>query len=208
MKTNLPADRVLFFSDAVFAIAMTLLILEIDLPTIAELENFSVLEILRMRIPQFIGFVLSFLVTALFWRAHVLICKPLKEVSDRFVWLNILLLLFVVLMPYSTALYSSYGYSSNVAFSFYSLNLAAIGLFHLLIIYQVYKQEPVTSEDELKYKKWQVRRSIAVVFIFSISAPLAWWTPTLARYLFIGIFLVHFLLDRQYRKSGLKENIG
>jgi uncharacterized membrane protein len=205
--SQLPADRVLFFSDAVFAIAMTLLVLEIDLPSSTELQNNDILSILQLRIPNFIGFSISFLVTALFWRAHVLICKHLKEVNDRFLWINLLQLLFVVLMPYSTALYSNYGFGSNVAYSFYAVNLALIGLFHCFLILEVYKHIPAKNKAERLYKHWQLLKSVVVVFIFFASALLCWALPMLARYLFVGIFVIHLLIDKIYQKKILRNTI-
>ncbi|MCU0382431.1 MAG: TMEM175 family protein [Cyclobacteriaceae bacterium] len=199
-KEKLPADRVVFFSDAVFAIAMTLLVLEIKLPSAEELNQFTIAQILEKRIPNFIAFTISFLVTALFWRAHVVICKGLKEVSDRFLWIDIFLLGFVVLMPFSTALFANFGYGSNMAFVFYSLNLAAIGLFHLWLTVHVHSLIPAENEAQKLMQKNQVLRASIVVFVFICAACLSSVLPVLSRYLFFLIFAFQKLADWRYKK--------
>jgi len=66
MLNRFPSDRVNNFCDAVFAIAMTLLILEIKIPTTTDLTSYETLGVMRRLIPSFIGFFISFLVTALY----------------------------------------------------------------------------------------------------------------------------------------------
>lgn len=199
-KEKLPADRVVFFSDAVFAIAMTLLVLEIKLPSSEELNQFTIAEILKRRFPNFIAFAISFIVTALFWRAHVVICRGLKEVSDRFLWINIFLLAFVVLMPFSTALFANFGYGSNTAFVFYSLNLAAIGLFHLWLTNHVHQLNTIKNEEQKLIQKNQVLRALIVIIIFISAACLSPFAPALSRYLFILIFVLQKFVDWRYKK--------
>ncbi|MEM6685815.1 MAG: TMEM175 family protein, partial [Bacteroidota bacterium] len=64
-------SRVVSFSDAVFSIAMTLLVLEVAIPNSEEAMTQDLGQILENRIPSFIGLVVSFLVTALYWIAHM-----------------------------------------------------------------------------------------------------------------------------------------
>lgn len=117
MNVKFPTDRVVYFSDAVFAIAITLLVIEIKIPTHDQIHEFGMAGVLRKLIPLFVGFLISFLVTGLFWRAHLLLYHHVKEVDNKLLWINIWLLLTVALLPFSTGFYSE-NFGSNVPFFF------------------------------------------------------------------------------------------
>ena len=91
-------NRVINFSDAVFSIAMTLLILEVGIPSIKVVANNTTWTILQSKLPSFIGLVVSFFVTAIYWVAHLRHMKFVTEVDGKLLWLNILLLFFIVLI--------------------------------------------------------------------------------------------------------------
>jgi uncharacterized membrane protein len=198
-----PVDRTIFFSDAVFAIAMTLLILEIKLPTTEELETLGIANILLKRIPNFIGFSVSFLVTALFWKAHLQICSFVKTVDNRFLWLNIWLLFFVVLMPFATALYSNYGFFSNVAFGFYCVNVALIGFLNYLLMIHVMNTENLAAQFDKRTMRWKKLRALLVPIVFLLCILLAQVAPIASRYGFILIFILHTVGERMYNKKNV-----
>lgn len=102
-------ERLIFFSDAVFAIAITLLVIEIHVPhlergaTDADFIN----SLLRLT-PNFIGFVVSFFVIGAFWGGHHRAFGCAAHYSDRLLPANIQLLLTIAAMPFFTAFLSSY----------------------------------------------------------------------------------------------------
>jgi uncharacterized membrane protein len=194
-------ERTVFFSDAVFAIAMTLLVLEIKLPSLTEAESLGIDEILSNRIPNFICFAISFIVTALFWRAHMVTCTYVKSVSNRFVWINIWLLFFVVVMPFTTALYANYGFMDNIAFSLYCLNIAVIGIFNYLLMAHVIKTEELIKTLGEAAVKWSKRRALIVPVVFVLAIVLAMVAPRTSRYAFILIFILQAIGDRIYKKK-------
>src|SRR5437868_654279 len=105
---DLALDRLVFFSDAVFAIAITLLVLEIRIPhlprgvTIAEAwREFWTLW------PSFFAFALSFFVIGRFWMGHHERFRPLRHFDDRLMWPNLLYLMTIAFMPFSTAFLGS-----------------------------------------------------------------------------------------------------
>lgn len=201
MNNRYPTDRVVYFSDAIFAIAITLLVLEIKLPNIEEVQEHGIAGVLLRRIPNFIGYLISFFVTALFWKAHLNICKyTQKEVSNSFLWLNLWLLLFVVLMPFSTALYSNYPGSNN-SFFFYSGNVAAIGILMALFIRSVIRSENLRDRLGAAVCNWMVQRSLVVSSVFLLSAFIALVSPPLSRYAFLLIFVIHQLGDWRLKKK-------
>lgn len=196
-----PPERTVFFSDAVFAIAMTLLVLEIKLPSMAEAQSLGIDDILLNRIPNFICFAISFIVTALFWKAHMVTCTYVKTVSNRFIWINIWLLFFVVVMPFTTALYANYGFMDNIAFSFYCLNIAVIGIFNYLLMAHVVKTEDLKNALGEAAVKWSKRRALIVPAVFILAIVLAMFAPFTSRYAFILIFIIQAIGDRLYKKK-------
>ena len=199
-------SRFISFSDAVFSIAMTLLVLEVVIPSYSELQTGNTLLILQNRIPSFIGLIVSFLVTAIYWIGHMRIIKYASTIDTKILWYNIFLLFFVVLLPFSTAFYVK-GFSYKGPFAFYCFNLAAIGFFNFLLnIYIPKKEKGLTGITPIlaTYFKY---RALNAFLIWLIAGFLAFYIPTIARILFILLFFFEFLLTRHFKKKQLKETI-
>lgn len=96
------------FSDAVFAVAITLLVLSIDLPPekVSDARLWS--EIVRLW-PDFFAYMLSFVIVGSFWVAHHRFFSILKKHDTALVWLNLLFLMLIVFIPFPTQLLSEYG---------------------------------------------------------------------------------------------------
>ncbi|HUC20089.1 MAG TPA: TMEM175 family protein, partial [Candidatus Polarisedimenticolaceae bacterium] len=98
-------DRVEIFSDAVIAIIMTLLVLELRVPDIADHSSLGqYASAMTPLIPKFVGFVLTFVLIAIHWVSHHYFFSHLKRTPLGIVWLNILFLLWLCFMPFPTAL--------------------------------------------------------------------------------------------------------
>lgn len=126
-RAQFQADRLAFFSDAVFAIAITLLALNIRAPVVAGHVDEHSLAVAALRaIPQVIGFLLSFLVIGNYWRAHHRLFRWVRGHDPRLVTINLWLLLFVSFIPAPTAFYSEYpGYRTPLII--YAASLSAVG---------------------------------------------------------------------------------
>ena len=126
-REHLAFERILFFSDAVFAISITLLVLEVKVPEMQ--QEFSELQLgyslLRMA-PKFVGFLISFFLIGQTWIEHHRMCSFLGEYNFGLLWRNLWLLLFVVFLPFTTALLSEY-YFSRVAICVYAFSFAGLG---------------------------------------------------------------------------------
>ena len=92
-------DRLVNFSDAVIAIAITLLVVQFSVPAANEDVGAALLD----RWPQFLSFILSFFVIGIFWIAHHRIFRYVARVDQRLLWLNLLFLMCIAFMPYPTA---------------------------------------------------------------------------------------------------------
>lgn len=127
------SDRLQFFSDAVFAIAMTLLVIDIAVPTIANGPSVTQAQLdprlwnaLGAEFSQFLAYGLSFAVIASNWATHHRKFALLRRFDDRLMSMNLLLLFFIAFLPFPTSLISEYG-SSMPAVVLYGSNVAILG---------------------------------------------------------------------------------
>lgn len=101
--------RIEQFSDGVFAIVITLLVLSLHVP---EIDNeptvFDILNSLFKLLPKFMGFVMSFFFVAVFWVAHHQFFHTLNFSTKGLLWLNNLFLFFITFVPFPTALLGEY----------------------------------------------------------------------------------------------------
>ncbi|MDQ0870249.1 putative membrane protein [Arthrobacter sp. V1I9] len=107
MDKSVPLERMVFFSDAVFAIALTLLALDLKLPVGIPPEHLNA-ELIGA-LPELFAFVLSFIIIARVWMSHHTDFFRIREFSSGLAWLNMLLLFFIVMLPATTSVLSDYG---------------------------------------------------------------------------------------------------
>ena len=106
MSTN----RVEALADGVFAFAMTLMVLSIDVPMNIPIddENRALIQHLFQIRPDFQIYVLAFISLGGFWYAHQIQFKNMKRIDPALVWINIFIMMFIALVPFSTALAGDY----------------------------------------------------------------------------------------------------
>jgi uncharacterized membrane protein len=106
---TISADRVVFFSDGVFAIAATLLVLDLTADTLGTVTSDADLwHALVSRSSTFFSFVVSFVLLCLLWTIHVWQFRWIERVDVGLMWLNAARLLFVVLVPFTTTVNADY----------------------------------------------------------------------------------------------------
>lgn len=134
-------ERLVFFSDAVFAIVITLLVLEIHTPQLGSMASeqqwiSSIVELL----PHFGAFLLSFLVIGALWMSHHRLFMMLRTYDERLLWPNLLLLLAVAFLPFTTSLLAT-GSLAVTPFAFYAASLLVAGLFKARLVGIALSQE-------------------------------------------------------------------
>jgi uncharacterized membrane protein len=133
-ESNRDLDRIVFFSDAVFAIAITLLVLEIQVPYIPEEQVPEQLAASLLALwPKYLGYVISFLSISIFWSVHHRIFRAIRGYNGPLILLNFLFLMFVAFLPFPTALLGEYG-NHQLPVAIYATTLA-VGRLLLTAIY-------------------------------------------------------------------------
>lgn len=125
-EKNLDLDRLVFFSDAVVAIAITLLALDLKIEKNIS-EHFTFTDIGNSW-EKFSAFFLSFLYIAVFWIIHHKFFNHVKKIDNKILWYNLGWLLFIVLLPFSTTLISAHLFNTPAMFS-YSVNTLMLTFF-------------------------------------------------------------------------------
>ncbi|WP_406404686.1 TMEM175 family protein [Streptomyces sp. NBC_00879] len=173
------ADRLLALSDGVFAIAMTLLALDITLP--AGLDPAAFEDALGDVMPNVWAYALSFLVIAAFWRGHHQIFQYTRNLDGMVIRLGLLSLALIALMPFPTKLLAEYG-DESLSVAVYSGAVAAMGATQLALAVALWKRpwlgsvalpDPVARND--------VADLASTVLVFAVAVPLAFVSPTGAK---------------------------
>lgn len=94
------------FSDGVFAIVITLLVLDIKTPQTDVTSNQELNALLKQAIPNFLTFVFTFLVVSVFWVAHHRIFNFIKAIGNYLLWVNVFYLMIVAIIPFSASIFS------------------------------------------------------------------------------------------------------
>ena len=116
-------ERLSTLADGVFAIVMTLLVLELSVPAVKGLSsNSELLHKLAEMWPEFLIYGLSFMILGIFWVIHHSIYAGVERYDTSLVWLNIFFLMFVSLIPFSTALVGKNGFIKVTAV-IYGINM-------------------------------------------------------------------------------------
>lgn len=191
-ESNIGLERLVFFSDAVFAIAVTLLILDVRLPPNVDAAHFA--DHLNLIIPRIASYALSFFVIGAYWSAHQRLYHYIVRYDSRMIWLNLILLLFVVFIPFPTSLVADAGDTLSVII-LYSLTITITGLAMYANWWYASSGRRLVSADldEVEMRNFSIRTlSVPLIFLLSIGAALL-ISPTLAQILW-GVAAVVALL--------------
>ncbi|MEZ4672538.1 MAG: TMEM175 family protein [Anaerolineae bacterium] len=174
-------ERLVFFSDAVFAIAVTLLALEIRLPSEkSALTDAELLQYLLALWPKYLGYILSFLIVGSFWLGHHRRFRYIQRYDATLIFLNLLLLMIIAFIPFPTAVLSEHG--NQVATIFYALTIAATGLLSTSIwVYASHKHRLIDPHLPAPVIQRDTLRQLAVSAVFLLSVGLSFVNYDLAK---------------------------
>jgi uncharacterized membrane protein len=190
-------DRIIFFSDAVFAIAITLLVLDLKVPAIPARQVAAHLgPALRGLGPLYLSYAISFLVIGSFWAAHHRIYRHITGYDGTLIALNTLLLLCIAFLPFPSAVLGQYG-DTPLAPMLYAAVLATVSFLLLLIwAYACWGWRLVAASIDPRLVRAHAIRAAVTVLIFLLSIPLALVNTTLTELCWVLIFFLPRLLTR------------
>lgn len=202
--TGLSFERVVFFSDAVFAIVITLLVLELKVPHLTEHSELALRQALLELVPRMAGFVISFLIIGLMWIEHHRIFRYIADYDGKLLGLNLLLLLCVSFVPFPTALFSE-NFWSRTAFILYTAGFGGVATAKLLIWRHAAKAKLLKSSVTPELERRIGRRSLAVPLACGLAILLAFVSIWLAPISFAFIPVFARLLDPTAKKGKRKS---
>ena len=197
-------SRVVTFSDAVFAVAITLLVLNI-LPyaDFASSPTPNAQELIRQLrsstfLFQLFSYVLSFYIIGIYWQRHHWIFQHIVRGDGGLLWLNLTLLLFIVFLPFPTNLLGQLGGTSVVA-AFYAGVLLILSVVQLLLWEYAASHHrlvrPTLEQNTMVYMR---TRMLIPLPILAISIGLAFLNPYLAEATWLAMLLISPLVLRRF----------
>jgi len=194
--------RLLALSDGVFAIAMTLLVLGIPVPQLANPSDADLQAALRTVLPAVGSFALSFVLVGVYWIGHRRLLNGVVRTDARLTWLNLLMLLLVCIVPFTAALLSRYG-NLATAVILYATNLALLGLLSLALRLQSWLL--VSEPPSRREREGTIIISVVGIAVFAMSIPIALRSPDLAKYSWLLLLPVGAVFGRRLRNLGRSD---
>jgi uncharacterized membrane protein len=161
--------RIEAFSDGVFAIALTLLVLDLRVP---ELHGRTVWEAVVELWPQFLGYVLSFLIIAINWVFHHRKFRAIVRYDTKLIWINLILLFFVALVPFPTSLLAEYA-PSPAAVSLYAASVAVLGVMATILWQYAARAGLLSRAVDRRLVGFTTANNLVVPVVFFGSIPIA-----------------------------------
>lgn len=201
-ESGLGFERVVFFSDAVFAIVITLLVLEIKVPHLEGHAERDVWGALLHLLPKFLGFVMSFFVVGVMWIEHHRIFRLIDSFDMGLLFRNLFFLLSVSFVPFPTALFSEYPWS-RTAFVLYAATFGVVALMKLWVWrYAASRPALLAPEADAATVRRISRRSWAVPAACAVACGLSLLNVFLAPLAFPLIPLFARLFDPSRRDGA------
>ncbi len=170
----------LAFSDGLFAIAMTLLVVGIGVPKLADQDNVGdLLDALNDLLPNFISFFISFAVIGRYWLAHHDFVGRLKAMDNGLIGLNLVYLAFVAFLPFPTALLGTY-FENPLSVASYAVIVAAVSAMEVVLFRHAHRRGLMSDQMPEDVYRFGVVSSLAPVLFFAISIPLSFWHTGIA----------------------------
>ncbi|NLR64481.1 DUF1211 domain-containing protein [Chitinophaga varians] len=180
-------QRIEAISDGIFAVAMTLLVLEIKVPAAeGKLTEGELAHVLLAQMPRFLVYFLSFMTAGIFWVGQSAQFAYIEKSDRNLNWLSLLFLLFVSLLPFSTAFLSDY---TNYKFAIfvYWFNILMLGVSLYINWSYAVRQRFVETESDLEAISGAIKRRIIVAQLLYFAGALLCFINT---YLSIGFIIL------------------
>jgi uncharacterized membrane protein len=197
-------SRIETLTDGVFAIVMTLLVLEIAVPQLTHSEA-TAGELLRQLLelwPVILSYAISFIILGFFWISHHDQFYYIKRANRVFVWITIFYLMFVAFIPFSTALLGEYT-AQQISVVIYGINFAIAGFWARVQWWYATRDHRLIDPDlDPNFIKIMSRRGTIGIVIYLIAAALSFVSITASLVMFI-VIPIYYLVPARTDKTWL-----
>lgn len=201
-------QRLEAFSDGVFAIAITLLILEIRVPHVGEGgEHASLANALFQLWPSYGAYLLSFVMIGIYWVNHHAFMRLFTRTDHGFNLLHIFFLMCISFLPFPTAVLAEYLTNAeqwHTAVSLYALGLLLPAFSWFLVwLYGSYKYRLLDPRLDLAYISFLNRQYLLSNGLYSLALLVSFWNTTVSLIICIGLTFLYLLPPRKpvFRKD-------
>lgn len=208
---NMPGiDRLLALTDGVVAIALTLLVLQLQIPESKQLTHdthsaSALWSALNVDFAELSSYLVSFFVIAQFWLVHHRILRTMRGHSEGLAWRNFAFLLTLTLMPFTSDLLGRYG-DNPLAITLFGINLVAISLTTQWIFVYAERHDLLIGAQRSRFDERVGRvRAVLTVAVVSLALLLAWTDTPLARYVWLLFVVVPFAGSRIAARIDARE---
>lgn len=184
-ENEIEFSRIVAFSDGVFAIAITLLVLNLGVGE--GVKDGELGKVLWNHHQDLFAYALSFAVIGRFWLVHHRFFGEVTGFDSRLIWLNLFYLAWIVLIPFSSQVLGDYG-GTTAAEVLYAGNLVGVVLSGTLLFYDA-QRAGLTRTDSEEARDSR-RHALWIALVFAASIPIAFVNPDLAPYCWLVLFLV------------------
>jgi uncharacterized membrane protein len=195
--------RVEAFSDGVMAIAITLLVLDLKVPTESDVaaHDGNLILALAARWPSYLAYLAAFLTIGIIWLNHRAFVDKVRRFDNRMQWLNLMLLLGVATLPFPTSLLAAYvadgGAPAATAAVVYGLLSVATALpWTFMWRHLVDREELLERPYGLAHARAELRRATIGPIVYVVAIPIAIVAPILALVFYIAIAVVYAITNQ------------
>jgi uncharacterized membrane protein len=215
-RTQFQLERFIFFTDAVFAICITLLVIEIKVPNPDNLHIYndaSLWDYLSHHSLKFFGFLISFGIIGHYWSVHHRIFGYAKNYTTSLLWINLAFLFSVVLLPFSSDLLGEYGSNTNmlIPYGVYVANMCFTGLMNcwLWVYISNPKRDLLTHRISDARIQLGVYRSLLIPVVFMLAFLVSFFYPVTSRFIPALIPLIlHWGMKGLEKRADQKEKVS
>jgi uncharacterized membrane protein len=184
--------RIMAFTDGVMAVAITLLVLNLEVPDVPGAELHDALVDL---IPSLIAYLLSFALVGRFWIIHHRLFETLRAFDSRLMTLNLAFLTLIALVPFSTDLFDKYT-DEPIAVAVLGATLGLAALTHWLAVVYTLRHGLVRDRQREMTEPFASPVGLAFTALFLFSVPVAFLSPLAATLMWVATIFLHYPLAR------------
>jgi uncharacterized membrane protein len=207
---NVSPDRLVTLTDGVFAIVVTILVLDLAIPDSSEGQ--SVAESLRELGPTFSAFVISFLLVSMYWVWHRGVFAQVRHADYRLVWLNLLFLLPASMIPFAASTLGSHPRDAT-ALQLYGAVLVAVTLMRSALNWYLHRHTWLLWQiPSAKARRLSTIAAAAPLALYTVAMLIAAPAPVLSTLLYLSVPMIYtgivLFLKSDKRTSSAAQDIS